>query len=368
VKHIVVDVRAMSSHRDGITTYLREMAPRLVAQLPDARFTFLVGRHGDEAREWGPTVLVAARPMWPAQNVRLPVALRPLDPDLLLYPAHDPPVFGSTPTVMAVHDLTTLTLRPFFERGNAVRQAYLRAVVGRAVARARTILVPSVATQDQVRQLFPDAVVAKTRVIPYASRFAPTAAITRAEHFLFIGNDRPHKNLRRVLDAYGQAVALEPALPPLVLAGRLREPATVMEWIERAEVRERVAVLGHVEDEELVALMRASAALVAPSVAEGFGLSILDAMTLGAPVITSDRSACAEVAGPAAVLVDPHDARAIAAAMVRVAREPALRERLSARGRARAAGYSWDRAAEQTALAISDALTGRQAKERLPAG
>ena len=120
-------------------------------------------------------------------------------------------------------------------------------------------------------------------------------------------------------------------------------------------MRERIVHLGDVERSDLPGLYRGADALLFPSWIEGFGLPLLEAMACGTPVVTSGRSAMAEVAGPAAVYVDPADPRDIAAGIRTLLADPELRERLVRLGRERAACFSWDRAAAATSTALLQA-------------
>ena len=131
--------------------------------------------------------------------------------------------------------------------------------------------------------------------------------------------------------------------------GVLREAA-------RPEIKDRVQILGYVAEGDLPLLHAHAEALVYPSLYEGFGLPVVEAMACGCPVITSDGSSLSEVAGDAALLVDPHDEDALAAALDAVARDPALRASLRDRGLAHVSRYTWSRTARETALAYREAL------------
>jgi glycosyltransferase involved in cell wall biosynthesis len=155
-------------------------------------------------------------------------------------------------------------------------------------------------------------------------------AAVRAEHFLYVGDDEPRKNLGLLLDAharYRAAAAAAGAAPlPLVLAGRV---------IAHQEGVRCVA------DPNLPALLHGAAALVHPALHEGFGLTALEAMNAGVPVVAARSPGLAETVGDGGLLVDPYDAAALARVLERVATDPALRAELAQRGRARAAGFSW---------------------------
>jgi glycosyltransferase involved in cell wall biosynthesis len=354
---IVVDARALSPARDGISTYLRELVPRLAARLDGVRTSVIVSARSASALGDGVDIVIdESRPMWPQQNLTIPALLRRLAPDLYLYPAHDPPVGRlPCPMVMAVHDITPLLLRPYFETLDGLKRRYLAAVTGRGLRRAVRVLAASEATRAAIGSVFGAAIAAKTEVIHYGPSGALVPA-TAPRHLLYLGTDRPHKNVPRIVDAYASATREHPTMPPLVLSGGFRDPDAVTERVVRAGIANRTSITGHVTDDEAVASMAAAVALLYPSLAEGFGFPIVDAMSIGVPVITSNRSSCIEIAGDGALLVDPLDVGAIAAAMASVSLDPGVRADLVARGRRRAEAFSWDVAAAATATTIGDLL------------
>jgi glycosyltransferase involved in cell wall biosynthesis len=172
---------------------------------------------------------------------------------------------------------------------------------------------------------------------------------------LTVSAKRPHKNLARLLGAL--ALLDEAGRPLLVLPGyptpherELRASAA------KLGVADNVRFLGWVSDQQLEDLYRAADAFVFPSLSEGFGLPVLEAMARGIPVATSDRTSLAEVAGEAALLFDAEDERSIAAGIQRMLNEEGLAERLAAAGLAQAANFTWDAAAERTVAAYRRAL------------
>jgi glycosyltransferase involved in cell wall biosynthesis len=160
-------------------------------------------------------------------------------------------------------------------------------------------------------------------------------AAVRAEHFLYVGDDEPRKNLGLLLDAHARyrraAAERGAAALPLVLAGR----ATAAQEGVRC-----------VPAPNLPALLNGSAALVHPALHEGFGLTALEAMSAGVPVVAARSPGLAETVGDGGLLFDPYDAETLAQILERVASDPALRADLADRGRARAAGFSWRASAQ----------------------
>ena len=165
-----------------------------------------------------------------------------------------------------------------------------------------------------------------------------------------MGTLEPRKNLTTLLQAFARlrrAGQVDPALR-LVLAGArgwLDEP--IFRTVRSFGLDEAVHFPGFIDDDDLPDLYRGAAAFVFPSLYEGFGLPVLEAMACGAPVVTSNTSSMPEVAGGAAMLVDPRDVDGLAAAIARVLRDEGLRARLRAAGLARARQFSWETAARQ---------------------
>lgn len=258
----------------------------------------------------------------------------------------------STPLVVTVHDLAFLHHPGYFTaRG--------RRVFGRALAqvreRATLILCSSQATLADCVENGVDP--ARLRLVPLGVRVrdvtssdiaAVRARLKLPEQFLlFVGTREPRKNLQRLLAAHE---SLGAAVPPLVIVGARGWGDDVADSYEASD---RVHFVGHVASHELAAVYSSAAALCYPSVMEGFGLPILEAMAHGTPVLTSRGTSTEEVAAGAAVLVDPLDVSAIAAGIREVL---ARRAELSQAGRARASGATWQHTADLVVHAYHEAV------------
>jgi glycosyltransferase involved in cell wall biosynthesis len=198
-------------------------------------------------------------------------------------------------------------------------------------------------------------------------RMAPPPA--SLAYLLFVGTLEPRKNVTGLLDAYGRLVARNPQAPPLVLVGRtVAESAPVMAMLDQHPFAGRVQHRGYIPDEERPALYAGATALILPSFFEGFGLPVLEAMTVGVPVIASDRGALPEVLGDAGLLVSPDDPEELAAAMHRVSTDLRLAATLGARGARRSLIFDWT-ASATTLREIYEALnaTARGRGGRTPA-
>ncbi|MDQ2677155.1 MAG: glycosyltransferase family 4 protein [Actinomycetota bacterium] len=324
-----------------------------------------VGPAGDvrRPRSWRRTTLPAAPFTPPIPVARLPLPLPvlydswarwgapsiesttgPVDVVHLTVPLRAP--LGRAPLVATVNDLFPLQdgMHPD-GRGARLMGVGLRWIRDHAAR----VVVPSRATADDCLGAGFDE--AQLRVVPYGvepvdvddTRAAEVASShgLRGPFVLFVGTLEPRKNLSTLLEAMRR---LERPDVTLALAG----PAGWGGAADLPEVPFPVARLGFVPESDLAALMRASAVFCFPSLAEGFGLPVLEAMAAGAAVVTSSTTSTAEVAGDAALLVDPTDADAIGSAIAALLDDEALAHRLRSLGRERAARWTWAECARLT--------------------
>ncbi len=182
-------------------------------------------------------------------------------------------------------------------------------------------------------------------------------------YILFLGTLEPRKNVAGLLEAYAALCTRRPDTPPLVLAGRATGDADrLLELIGRPPLAGRVEYRGYVPDSNRRALYAGARALVLPSFEEGFGLPVVEAMTLGVPVIASNRGALPEVSGGAALLVDPDDRGTISHALEQVLFDGEVARRLGERGLHRSRAFTWERTAELTREAYEAAIARRKGR------
>jgi glycosyltransferase involved in cell wall biosynthesis len=178
-----------------------------------------------------------------------------------------------------------------------------------------------------------------------------------------MGTIEPRKNVQMLLEAYGRLLALRPDAPPLVLAGRVAPAcAAMMELVNRPPLAGRVTHVGYVAGRDREGLYRSASMVVMPSLDEGFGIPALEAMTLGIPVVVTNRGALPEVVGDAGLLVGADDPEGMAAAIGRVLADIALARQLSAKGIARARRFSWDASAARAIDAYGQAIERRRSR------
>ena len=195
---------------------------------------------------------------------------------------------------------------------------------------------------------------------PRWSRLGRAPNVPADGYVLFVGTLEPRKNVGRLLDAYERLLAAGATPPPLVLAGRATDDAAP--WLQRLSqppLRGLVTHRGYVDDRDREALYAGARLLVLPSLDEGFGLPVLEAMAAGVPVVASTAGAIPEVAGDAGVLVAADDVEALAGALAGLVRDPARAVAYAERGLARARQFDWRRTADALHAAYTDAAARR---------
>lgn len=288
---------------------------------------------------------------------------RRLKADLVHYPANIGNFTLMRKTILTIHDLGFIR-NPSWSTYQ--RAAYHRITVHRSATLARRVIADSQATAKDVNELLG---IPANRIdvvhlgVDQSFARADIHAQTKVRgihnlpprFFLFVSTLEPRKNVPRLVDAYSSIAAQ--CEEDLVIAGRTGwKAAPIFEAIGRSPVRDRIHVRDYVEERDLAPLLSAATAFVWPSLWEGFGLPLLEAMACGTAVLTSARSSMPEVVGDDALLVDPYDVQDIAAGMLRLAKDEKLRHRLSEGGLDRAARFTWQRTAELTLESYRAAL------------
>jgi glycosyltransferase involved in cell wall biosynthesis len=313
-----IDVSPLVQTRAGTARYLEGLLPRL-EQLVDVRRLSFGGA--------GKASTVARDAWW--YPVGLPRRAREVD--VLHCPSFRGPLRASAPLVVTVHDLAVLRHPEAFNRWT---RTYSRALVPRVVRAAQRVIAVSEFTKRELIDVLGVAE-ERIRVVPNAvgAPFVPEGPRADGDYVLAVGTLEPRKNLPRLAEAARRA-------------GRELRVVGARGWGDVNIPGEGVRFLGFVSDDELARLYRGALCVAYLSIYEGFGIPELEALACGAPVVTSAGTPMEEVAGGAAVLVDPHDTGAVAAGIgVAIAR----RDELAALGPERAGPYSWDASAQATA-------------------
>lgn len=377
VKHVGINGQLLSgsaTYRSaGVSGYIRQLLAHLPAAAPDLRLTAFVPA---AARATGDGLDLRPSARWdtshPLQRILweqlvLPELARRNRLDLLHATVNVAPVVGACPTVVTVHDLSFLRYPEAFP---PLQRLYLRTQVLRSLRAARRIIAVSAATKQDVIRLarLPDG---QVDVVPNGVDLAfcpaPPGEIEAFRAYkglpprfiLHLGTLEPRKNLVRLVQAFGQVRAASAAMADvkLVLAGgKGWDYDNIFQEVGQLGLAADVLFAGYVPDEELPWWYRAATVFAYPSLLEGFGLPVLEAMACGVPVITSNVSALPEVTGDAALLIDPTSVGQLADALLAVLGDAKMACEMGQRGLQRAANYHWERTAQETAAVYRRSL------------
>ncbi|HUI81041.1 MAG TPA: glycosyltransferase family 1 protein [Bryobacteraceae bacterium] len=324
---------SLGDELSGVGIYSRELLFGLAHAHPEAGFRFCYRPHR-YLRSWRETL---------PPNVRRGLLAEPLGPrsaDIFHALNQRVPRLPLKRCVVTFHDLFVLSS----EYSTPEFRARFAAQAKEAAARADAIITVSQFTKSQVTELL-DVDASKVHVVHHGVRALPAPSAHREKIVLSVGAIQKRKNTARLVEAFESVDAGW----RLVLAGSagfgFRE---IMSRIESSSARDRITVTGYLSGTELAGWYSRASVFAFPSLDEGFGMPVLEAMASGIPVLTSNRSALPEVAGDAAVLIDPEDTAALRAALCRLTQEDNWRAALAARGQARAELFTWDRAVRET--------------------
>jgi glycosyltransferase involved in cell wall biosynthesis len=356
MKKIGVDIQAMVGPATGLGVYTRRLAESLNRRSAeggagDLRFFF----YQDERRQ---IMRTHDRLLW--ENFRLPQKARKDRVDLLHVPAFAAPVVKPAKLVVTVHDLigmlfpNQIGLASRFYWGKwlpwSVRKADM--LIADSESTKRDIMRLLRVAPEKIRVIYPSGHEGFSADVPAGRIGAVKARFgIRDKYFLFVGTIEPRKNLQGAVcafEAFRKRVRDGARYQLAVVGSKGFGHGKFFDGLSGGLGESGVIFSGYADSLDLNAFYCGCEALIFPSFYEGFGIPVLEAMACSAPVIASDRSSVPEVAGGAAILVDPADTAAIAEAMGRVATDPSLRVRLAEAGRRRIEVFSWDRAAAET--------------------
>jgi glycosyltransferase involved in cell wall biosynthesis len=363
---VAIDARKL--HDFGVGTYIRNLL-RHLALIDQENEYVLLCREADLgiAAQLGPnfrSVLESSPNYSIREQVRVPWVLRRERPDVFHAPHYVLPAGVRCRSVVTIHDCIHLLFPEYVSRRVISRrgaQAYARVAMWIAARRSNRILTVSEASKRDILRLFdvpPDkievvyhAIDEHFGVTPGDERVAQVRERYQLHHTfaLYVGSIRPHKNLLRLIEAFHELrrSGLDD-LQLLIIGDEISKLPALRRAVHRHKLHKHVRFLGYVADDTLAVLYRLASVFVFPSLYEGFGLPPLEAMASGTPVVTSNVSSLPEVAGDAAVFVDPYDVGSIVDGMRRVLTDRALAESLRHRGLRRAREFSWERSARRT--------------------
>jgi glycosyltransferase involved in cell wall biosynthesis len=358
---VAIDARKL--HDFGIGTYIRNLLRQLARIDRETEYVLLCQQPdldvGAQLGENFRTVLEPSPNYSLREQIHVPWVLRRERPDVYHAPHYVLPAGVRCRSVVTIHDCIHLMFPQYLP--NRAAYAYARASMWAAARRSDRILTVSEASKRDILHFFnvpPEKIVVVYNAIddhfsvtPAEDDVARVRERYQLDHrfVLYVGNIKPHKNLVRLIEAFAELrrggfdeVKL------LIIGDQISKLPALRRAVHSHKLHKHVRFLGYVSDQTLGILYRLAAAFVFPSLYEGFGLPPLEAMASGTPVVTSNVSSLPEVAGDAAVLVDPYDVDSIVDGMRQILSDPARAAELRRRGIERAREFSWPRSVEKT--------------------
>ncbi len=359
---LLVNLSFLLDKPTGISNYATNVVPHLQTLEPT-----LLSARSFQANSalaasniyWVPNNLTPAqgklghlrRLLW--TQFQLPKIYRELGANLLFSPVPETPLFSCCRSVVMVHDLIPLR----FPNRRSPLFPYFRYYIPRVVAQAQHVITNSEATARDVVEWF-GVPANQVTAIPLAvdlARFRPLD-LPPQNYFLYVGRHDPHKNLQRALRAFAQVRDRHEVEFWLAGPQDTRFTPQLQQLARELGVTEAIKFLSYVPDDDLLRLFNQALGFVFPSLWEGFGLPVLEAMACGTPAIASNRSSLPEVAGDAAILVNPLNVSELATAMGELVDNSATRSQLRQAGIARAAQFSWTKTGQATAAVLQQFL------------
>lgn len=361
--HIVLDAR-----ESGTSTgrYVDKLIEHLHALQPKHRITVLTKAHRIEYIKSiapGFTVLDSPHKEFTFQEqIGLLRQIRSLKPDLVHFSIVQQPVLYTGKTVTTMHDLITARFRNPSKNPLVflTKQQVYKWVNWRAAHHSHTIITPTNFVKQDVAEythINPNKITVTLEAAdPIADVAEPLEGLVNTPFVMYVGRPTPHKNLRRLIDAFASMHPTQPDLQ-LVLVGKLDSNYQGHADYVKQKGIDNVVFTGFTTEGQLRWLFENCKAYVFPSLSEGFGLPPIEAMLHGAPVVASNASCIPEVCGEAAYYFNPLDVADMAAKIGEVVDDPILREDLVEKGKVQAGKYSWRRMAKQTLAVYERALS-----------
>lgn len=353
--------RAARAHRTGTETYALELLKALAALAGPRHQLRLYTPHPPQHSDWPGLPQAETRVIpWPRlwTHLRLAAELHQHPPDLLFVPAHVLPFYCPVPGIVTVHDLGYIH---YPEAHRPFDRWYLNWTTRRHTQVARHIIADSLATKHDLAQFY-RANLNRISVI-YLGRDETLKPVTdpsliaqakaeyqiEGDYLLYVGTLHPRKNLVRLIEAFAMALAaVSLPHPKLVIAGgKGWLYQEIFAKVEMLGLAGQVIFPGYIAERLKPALLSGATAYLFPSLYEGFGLPVLEAMACGTPVLTSQASSLPEVAGDAALLINPQEPAEIAQGIIQLMTQADLRRQLVERGFHQIQKFSWAKAATQ---------------------
>ncbi len=346
---IVFDARVLGGRMHGISRYCLNLLQQLLAEDQGHEYLILTG-HPQTPELFNPAVPVRwLRTRVPLYSVQeqflIPFQIREETFDLFHSPTYTIPLRSSSKGIMTIHDLIPLAFPEYFDFRHRL---FFRFIVRRAISRCLKVFTVSEQSKKDILEFFqgpqerivitPNGLDPRWGPKPLTPDFKERYGLDPS-YIVFVGNPKPHKNFSRVLSAFELLVKEDRYPGKLVSIG--------LEYRDLcSEIRDRVVIVPHCNDLDLGLFYSGADLLAAPSLYEGFGLPVLEAMTCSCPVLIGNKGALPEIAGDAGFQVNPYDIRAIKEGMKEIIFQPDLRQRMKDRGIRRSGEFSWIKTAQ----------------------
>ena len=347
---------------EGYGHFLQEILQRITVSHPEHQFLFIFDRPYSNGYNWGPNVrsILIGPParhplLWKLwYDVKIPAVLRKFKADVFVSADGFCSLRTKVPQCLVVHDLAFLHYPAFNKRTHLF---YYKRYTPKFLAKAGSLVTVSEFSKKDIITQY-DIQAEKITVIYNGVRnsFKPLGVDEReavkrqytggAEYFMYGGAIHPRKNLITLLKAFSLFKKRQQTGMKLVIAGRLAwHFGSFLESLKSYKYRKDVILTGYLPNDEFSRLTAGAYAMVYPSLFEGFGLPVIEAMKAEVPVITSSGTAMEEIAGDAALLANPHEQQSIASQMMLLYKDEQLRKQLIEKGKQRSLDFSWDQAA-----------------------
>ncbi|MCL6430672.1 MAG: glycosyltransferase family 4 protein [Anaerolineae bacterium] len=359
--------RAAVDQRTGTENYSVQVIRGLVQAGRDHRFRLYLRSspsppHG--LLPEGPQVhwrKVGPRRLWTHVGLSCEMLRNP--PDVLFIPAHVVPIYHPRATVVTVHDIGyryypqhhTLPSRLYLDLSTRLSCRVARRVIVDSESTARDLVREYRVAPGKITVVYPGVNPAMSRADRAAQEVVRRRYGLERPFLLYLGTIQPRKNLSHLIEAFARLPRDLGNVDLALVGGTGWLVGEIFRRVDELGLEDRVHFVGYVPDGDLPALLSAAECLVMPSLYEGFGLPVLEAMACGTAVVCSDASSLPEAAGEAALFFSPYDVQEMADAMVRVLTDAALRQTLVERGYAHVARFSWERASREVLDVLTEA-------------
>lgn len=362
---LIIDARMY--YASGIGTYLRYLIPAVIKKEPEIHFIVIGDKTGLEKTDWATAgnveLLDCTIPIYSIrEQMKLPGLVPPND--LFFSPHYNIPVFYFGKKITTIHDIFHLSDEN--KQRTLAQYYYARTMLRLALKKSKIVMTDSAFTLSEMKK-YGLPCLEKVRVVylgfgGQAGNFKPGKE-KKGEYLLYVGNVKPHKNLKRLIDAYRSLISAGKIDLPLRIVGEAEKFITGMPELKReideSSWAEKITFTGWIDDAELKAQYDNAAALILPSLYEGFGLPPLEAMASGCPSVVSTAGSLPEICGEASLYCDPYDVDDIAAKIIDVLENEPLRRELIAKGYKRITMFNWNSTAERFISIVHEAIASQ---------